>query len=168
MAKRDFYDVLGVKESATPEEIKKAFRALAKRYHPDANRNDPSAEGRFKEANEAYEVLSDPKKRAQYDQMKKYGAFPGGGFPGGAYPGSGARPGGAGGFPGGFPGGAGGGVYIDPSELFGAGGGGGQWQTFGGAGGAGLADLFEQLFGGRMGGTAQPATGSEDIRGMLE
>jgi molecular chaperone DnaJ len=147
MAKKDFYEVLGVKDNATPDEIKKAFRSLAKRYHPDANRNDPSAESRFKEANEAYEVLSDPKKRAQYDTMRKYGAYGmpggGGGFPGGGY---GPPPGGGG--------------YVDPSEMFG----GGQWQTF--SGGGGLSDLFEQLFGGRSG-PMGPSPG-DDIQVALE
>jgi len=63
----DYYDVLGVKRGASAEDIKKAFRKQAKKYHPDANPNNPSAETRFKEVNEAYEVLSDPKKRQQYD-----------------------------------------------------------------------------------------------------
>lgn len=147
MAKRDFYEVLGVKENASPDQIKKAFRALAKRYHPDANRDDPSAESRFKEANEAYEVLSDPKKRSQYDTMRKYGAYGmpggGGGFPGGGY---GPPPGGGG--------------RVDPSEMFG----GGQWQTF--SGGGGLSDLFEQLFGGRSG-PMGPSPG-DDIQVALE
>ncbi|TPW08999.1 MAG: molecular chaperone DnaJ, partial [bacterium] len=88
MAKRDYYEILGVAENATPEQVKKAFRGLAKRYHPDANRNDPSAESKFKEAGEAFEVLSDPDKRAQYDRMKRYGAGMGGrgGHPGAGFP----------------------------------------------------------------------------------
>ncbi len=73
MAKRDYYDVLGVSEQASAEEIKKAYRNLAKKYHPDANPGDKTAEDRFKEISSAYDVLSDPQKRQQYDQMRKFG-----------------------------------------------------------------------------------------------
>jgi len=66
---RDYYKTLGVKKDATQDEIKKAFRKLAKQYHPDRNPNDPSAEARFKDINEAYEVLSDKEKRQRYDQF---------------------------------------------------------------------------------------------------
>jgi len=66
---KDYYDLLGVARGASQEEIKRAFRQKAKQYHPDANRDDPEAAERFKEINEAYEVLSDSKKRAQYDQF---------------------------------------------------------------------------------------------------
>lgn len=80
MAKRDYYEVLGVKKTASAEEIKKAYRELAKKYHPDANKDNPDAESKFKEANEAYQVLSDDKKRVQYDSMG-HAAFDGtGGF----------------------------------------------------------------------------------------
>src|SRR6185369_1261075 len=69
MAQRDYYEVLGVKKGASVEELKKAYRKLAVKYHPDKNPGDKQAEERFKEINEAYAVLSDPKKKAQFDQF---------------------------------------------------------------------------------------------------
>jgi curved DNA-binding protein len=69
MEYKDYYKTLGVDKSATEKEIKRAFRKLARQYHPDVNPNNPQAEERFKEINEAYEVLSDPEKRAKYDQL---------------------------------------------------------------------------------------------------
>lgn len=79
-ATKDYYQVLGVPEKASADDIKKAYRRLAKQYHPDANKNDPNAAERFKEVGEAYAVLSDDKKRAQYDQMRKLGPLGNFGF----------------------------------------------------------------------------------------
>ena len=76
-AKRDYYEVLGVGRDADEASIKKAYRALAKKYHPDMNPGDKEAEKKFKEASEAYAVLSDPDKRRQYDQFG-HAAFEGG------------------------------------------------------------------------------------------
>ena len=88
MAKRDFYEVLGVERGASEAELKKAYRRLAMKYHPDRNPDDKAAEEKFKEANEAYEVLSDAAKRSAYDQYGHAGVDPqmggGGGGPGGA------------------------------------------------------------------------------------
>src|ERR1700752_4872540 len=100
--KKDYYETLGVKKSASAEDIRKAFRKLARKYHPDVNPGDKAAEEKFKALSEANEVLSDPKKRKIYDQVGFYsdnidpataeayaraGGGSGGGFPGG-FPGS--------------------------------------------------------------------------------
>ncbi|MBA4159473.1 MAG: molecular chaperone DnaJ [Gemmatimonadetes bacterium] len=120
---KDFYRILGVAENATADEIKKAYRKLAKQHHPDANPNDPAASERFKEISEAYSVLADEQKRKQYDQVRKFGGF---GFPGGAGPfgRGGARGGGTGGGP-------------SAAEGF-------SFEDLGGIGG--LGDLFGSIF----------------------
>ena len=82
--KRDYYEVLGVAKGATDAEIKRAYRKVAKKYHPDVNPGDKEAEAKFKEATEAYEVLSDSNKRAQYDQFGHAAFDQTGGFGGGA------------------------------------------------------------------------------------
>lgn len=83
--KRDYYEVLGVDRKASEEEVKKAYRKLALKHHPDRNPGDADAEARFKEAAEAYSVLSDAQKRAQYDQFGHAAFGPGGGFDGGRF-----------------------------------------------------------------------------------
>ena len=83
MAKRDFYEILGVNRDASDEEIKKAYRKLAMKHHPDRNPDNPNAEGHFKEAKEAYEILADPQQRAAYDQYGHAGVDPQSGMGGG-------------------------------------------------------------------------------------
>jgi len=91
--RKNYYEILGVPESASTEEIRKAFRRMAKKHHPDVNQGNKVSEARFKEANEANEVLSDKKKREEYDQVRR-GAFAGGPFGGEAFRGGGHPPGG--------------------------------------------------------------------------
>src|SRR3954452_21037670 len=117
-AVKDPYRTLGVDKKASDDEIKKAYRKLARKYHPDKNPGDKDAEKRFKEVQGAYAVLSDPEKRKRYDSGGGiFGGFPGGGFGGGA---------------GGAPGGGFGGFGDILSDLF------------GGAGGAGRAPRPER------------------------
>ena len=78
MSKRDYYEVLGIDRNATDADIKKAYRTLAKKYHPDLNPGDKEAERKFKEVNEAYEVLSNPEKKSRYDQFGHAGTDPNG------------------------------------------------------------------------------------------
>src|SRR5436305_10465009 len=77
---RDYYETLGVPKTATEDEIKSAFRKLARKHHPDVAKDKKSAEEKFKQINEAYEVLSDPEKRKKYDQLGADWNQPGGGF----------------------------------------------------------------------------------------
>jgi len=111
--KRDYYEVLGLAKGASDDEIKKAYRKLAKQYHPDLHPGDSVAEAKFKEVNEAYEVLSDKDKRARYDQFGHAGVDPNFG---------------AGGFGGGFDMGD-----LDLGDIFGSFFGGGFGGGFGGA-----------------------------------
>ena len=150
MAKRDYYEVLGVSKGASADEIKRAHRKLARQYHPDMNKNNTSATEKFKEVQEAYDVLSDADKRRLYDQ------FGHAGVEGGA---AGAGAGGAG---------------HDPFEAFrrGAGRGNGrrQWRQSPNVGvedfdpsefgGGNFGEIFEQLFGGRPGGAPAPGAGA--------
>jgi DnaJ-class molecular chaperone len=77
MPKKDYYEILGVKENASEAEIKKAYRKLALKYHPDKNQGDKKAEEKFKEVSEAYYALGDPKRRKEYDNIKKMGGYTG-------------------------------------------------------------------------------------------
>ena len=146
---KDFYAVLGVSSSASQDEIKKQYRRLAAKHHPDKNPNDAKAAERFKEISEAYTVLGDADKRKQYDDMRRLGAFGGfgGGPRGGPRPSGGARPG------------------------AGTAGGGGREQEFrfqdfdiGGIGG--LGDLFASMFGGGADRAAGGARQREEQRGQ--
>ena len=135
---KDYYKALGVEKTATPEQIKKAYRKLARQHHPDVNPNDQGAEQKFKEINEANEVLSDPEKRKKYDQFgadwQRYQQQPGGGA------GRGGQPGGG----------------FDWSQYTQGQGGGGGGSPFGE--GEDFSDFFGSLFG-NMGGSGRPRGG---------
>jgi molecular chaperone DnaJ len=156
MAQQDYYAVLGVPASATQDEIKKQYRKLAAKHHPDKNPNDPKAADTFKGISEAYQTLGDAEKRKQYDQMRQLGAF--GGFGGGARS-SGAGAGGRGGAYGYPPGGAGNVRFEDLGDLGGLG---------------GLGDIFSSMFGGssaRSGATGARTRGpqrGQDVEASLE
>jgi molecular chaperone DnaJ len=128
MAEKDYYELLGVKKTASEEELKKAYRGLAKKYHPDKNKGNKEAEAKFKEVSEAYAVLSDKEKRAQYDRLGREAFGPGGANP--------------------FAG-------FDFSQFMG-GSGGGRGRRAGARGGRSttidFTDIFGDLFGGGGGG----------------
>ncbi|HUJ16121.1 MAG TPA: DnaJ C-terminal domain-containing protein [Thermoanaerobaculia bacterium] len=128
MAEKDYYQLLGVKKTATDEEIKKAYRALAKKYHPDRNKGNKEAENKFKEISEAYAVLSDKEKRAQYDRLGAEAFSFGGG--GGQNP---------------FAG-------FDFSQFMAGQGARGGRRGARAGGGGGFTDIFSDLFGGAGGG----------------
>ncbi len=155
--KKDYYEILAVKKAASAEDIRKAFRKLARKYHPDVNPGDKSAEERFKAISEANDVLSDPKKRKIYDQVGFYSdnidpataeayaraGAQGGGFPGGfprGFPGS-AQPGGQGGVPFDFSG-------FDFSDMMDSANAGRSAKT---SGGSSFRDIFSGIFGGGRG-----------------
>jgi molecular chaperone DnaJ len=137
---KDYYQVLGVSSTATADEIKKQYRRLAKQHHPDANQNDPKAAERFKEISEAHNVLGDPEKRKEYDDMRRLGAF--GGMSGFGGSRASSRPG--------APGAA------RPGQP-----GAGTFNDFDVGGIGGLGDLFSSMFGGTAGAGRQRARGPE-------
>ncbi|MCW2880172.1 MAG: chaperone protein DnaJ [Sphaerisporangium sp.] len=138
---KDYYAVLGVSKTATAEEIKKAYRRLARKYHPDANQGNTETEAKFKQVSEAYDVLSDTKRRKEYDEAR---ALFGSGL--GGYAGGGAPRGGAGGFP------------FEFGDLFGG-------TAQGGGTGERIGDLFGGLFnrGGRTSTTTTRPRRGQDI-----
>ena len=138
----DYYKTLGITKSASADEIKKAFRKLAVKYHPDKNTDNPNAEKKFKEINEAYETLKDPEKRKKYDQFgKDYQKYEGAGAGGGAYD---------------FGGNGNGGGYARYETNF--------EDAFGQGG---FSSFFEQMFGGKGGGFGSAASAGRDLEAEL-
>src|SRR5437868_6407170 len=140
MAEKDYYDILGVKKTASDDEIKKAYRALAKKFHPDKNKGNKDAEAKFKESSEAYSVLGEKEKREQYDRLGRE-AFHFGGASGPFAGGGGANP--FGGFD-----------FSQFTRAAGADGAGARTRTRRTSGTGGFTDIFSDLFGG--GGGFQP------------
>lgn len=146
MAYIDYYKALGVNKNATQDDIKKAFRKLARKYHPDLNPNDPSAKDKFQEINEANEVLSDPEKRKKYDEYGEHWKHAD------EFEKQKQQYGGAGGFGGfgGFGGSGGGGFGTDSDGTY-------RYSGTGDGGFGGFSDFFEELFGHRGGGGGRNA-----------
>ncbi|HZE33104.1 MAG TPA: molecular chaperone DnaJ [Actinoallomurus sp.] len=140
---KDYYKVLGVPKTATPDEIKKSYRKLARQYHPDANKGESEAEEKFKTISEAYDVLSDEKSRKEYDEARSL------------FRGGGPRGGGQGGF------------GFDLGDLFGNTGGTTGTGTPPGGTGERIGDLFGGLFGRRQGGTTQRARRGADVESEI-
>ena len=146
---KDYYTTLGISKTATDKEIKQAFRKLARKYHPDVNPGDKAAEAKFKEVNEANEVLSDPQKRKKYDELgANWRAYEN--VPPGANPYGGGSPFGGGQW---NTGGSGGFRTMTPEEMS---------EMFGGGGDSPFSDFFKTFFGG-MGG-AEESTGARGGR----
>ena len=153
-SKRDFYEVLGIKKGASQSEIKKAYRKMAKKYHPDTNAGDEAAAEKFKEVSEAYSVLNDPEKKKLYDQFG-HAAFDGTGQPGGSY---GAGFGGAGGSGFGGFGGAGGSGFSGFSQ-----GPDGSYQEYHFDGN--MDDILKDIFGHGFSGSGSGASGFSGFGG---
>jgi molecular chaperone DnaJ len=146
MAEKDYYDILGVKKTASDDEIKKTYRALAKKFHPDKNKGNKDAEAKFKEISEAYSVLGEKEKREQYDRLGRE-AFHFGGASG-PFGGGGANP--FGGFD-----------FSQFTRAAGAGGAGARTRTRRTTSGGGFTDIFSDLFGGGGGFEAGPQRGGD-------
>jgi molecular chaperone DnaJ len=154
MAQQDYYAVLGVPASATQDEIKKSYRKLAAKHHPDKNPNDPKAADTFKAISEAYQTLGDAEKRKQYDEMRRLGAY-------GGFGGAGARGGSRAGTYSSSAGGQSGNVRFEDFDIGGLG---------------GLGDIFSSMFGGGARGNATGGAGArargpqrgQDIEAALE
>lgn len=145
---KDYYAVMGVSMGASQDAIKRAYRQLAKKHHPDSNQNDPKAADRFKEISEAYQVLGDVEKRKHYDEMRRLGAYDDLGGPArgrGPKPGATGTPGAAGGAPGSF-----------------------KFEDFDVGGLGGLGDLFGSIFNQPRGGGARQAQQGQSVETTLE